>query len=149
MIMLPNLAILDLIIVAIILLALCFWLVSFISEIRLKKTIQKESDASLYAPRFSCVVLSAGDNACKSAHDYPTKPILINSAPKLPLRGCDAEICACSLLQYDDRRTGTDRRDREVLDEKRKLAYANKRMLKDRRRASIREFLLPEYRSFG
>jgi len=148
MIILPNIAILDLIILAIILLALCFWLVTRLSEARLKKTIQKESDASLYMPQFSCVIFSPGNDSCKSALAYQTKPILISNAPELPLRGCNAENCACSLLQYDDRRTGTDRRDREVLDEKRRLAYANKRMLKDRRRASIKEFLLPQYRSF-
>jgi hypothetical protein len=149
MITLPNIVILDLIIVAIILLALCFWLIALISEARLKKTIQKESDVSLYESQFSCVIFSAGNHACKNAHAYQTKPILTKDAPELPLRGCDAENCGCSLLQFDDRRTGTDRRDREVLDEKRRLAYANKRRLKDRRRASIREFLLPQYRSFS
>jgi hypothetical protein len=149
MITVPNIAILDLIIVAIILLALCFWLISLVSQARLKRTIQKESDASLYAPQFSCVIFSPGNHACKSALAYQTKPILVNNAPDLPLRGCNAEKCGCSLLQFDDRRTGNDRRDMEVLDEKRRLAYANKRILKDRRRASIREFLLPQYRSFS
>ena len=149
MIALPNLALLDLIILAIILLALCFWLASIISEARLKKTIQKESDASLYEPQFSCVIFSPGNHACKNALAYQTKPILNKDAPELPLKGCEAEKCGCSLLQFDDRRTGNDRRDMQVLDEKRRLAYANKRMLKDRRRASIREFLLPQYRSFS
>jgi hypothetical protein len=147
--LLPNLAILDLIILAIILLALSFWFISLVSEARLKKTILKESDDSLYKSQFRCVIFSPGNHACKSALAYQTKPILIDSAPELPLRSCDAEKCGCSLLQFDDRRTGNDRRDMEVLDEKRRLAYANKRMLKDRRRASIREFLLPQYRSFS
>lgn len=149
MITVPNLTMLDLIIVAIILLALCFWLVSHLSEAHLKKTIQKESDVSLYTPQFSCVIFSSGNHACKSALAYQTKPILLNDAPELPLRGCDAKKCGCSLLQFDDRRTGTDRREMQVLDERRKLAYANKRMLKDRRRASIRDFLLPQYRTFS
>lgn len=149
MIVLPNLVLLDLIIVAVILLALCFWLVSKISEASLKKTLQKESDASLYGPQFSCVVFSPGNHACKSALAFQTQPLLTSSAPELPLRGCNAEKCACSLLQYDDRRAGKDRRDMEVLDKNRRSAYANKRRLRDRRRASIREFLLPQYRSFG
>ncbi len=148
MITLPNLAILDLIILAIILLGLCFWFVSIISEARLKKTLLKESDESLFTPQFRCVVFSAGNHACKSALAYQTKPILMSNAPDLPLLGCSAEKCACSLVQYDDRRTGKDRRDMEMLDAKRKSAYANKRLLKDRRRASIREFLLPKYRTF-
>jgi hypothetical protein len=148
MITLPNLAILDLIILAIILLGLCFWLVSITSEARLKKTLQKESDESLFTPQFRCVVFSAGNHACKSALAYQTKPILMSNAPDLPLLGCSAEKCACSLVQYDDRRTGKDRRDMEILDKQRRSAYANKRLLKDRRRASIREFLLPKYRTF-
>lgn len=146
---LPNLATLDLIAIAVILLVLCFWLVKLTSEARLKKTLQKASDASLYEPQFRCVLFSASDHACKSALAYQTKPILIKDAPELPLKGCNAEKCACSLLRYDDRRTGTDRRDMEILDKKRRSAYANKRLLKDRRRASIREFLLPKYRSFS
>jgi hypothetical protein len=148
MITLPNLATLDLIILAIILLGLCFWLVSIISEVRLKKTLQKELDESLFTPQFRCVVFSAGNHACKRALAYQTKPILISNAPDLPLLGCSAEKCACSLVQYDDRRTGKDRRDMEILDKQRRSAYANKRLLKDRRRASIREFLLPKYRTF-
>jgi hypothetical protein len=149
MIVLPNLATLDLIILAIILLGLCFWLVVLMSEARLKKTLQKETDESLFTPQFRCVVFSAGNHACKSALAYQTKPILISNAPELPLLGCGAEKCTCSLVQYDDRRTGKDRRDLEALGMKRKSVYANKRLLKDRRRASIQEFLLPKYRTFG
>jgi hypothetical protein len=146
---LPNMATLDLIAIAIILLALCFWLVVKISEARLKKTLQKESDESLFTSQFSCVLFSAGDKACKSALAYQTKPILLSNAPSLPLQGCNAVNCACSLLKYDDRRTGNDRRDTEALDKERKSAYANKRLLKDRRRASIQDFLLPQYRTFN
>ena len=149
MIIVPNIATLNLIIVAIFLLAMCFWLVSLISDAGLKKTLQKESDESLFAPQYRCVVFSAGSHSCKSALAYQTKPILLSSAPELPLKGCNAEKCTCGLLQYDDRRTGNDRRDMEMLDKKRRSAYANKRLLKDRRRASIREFLLPKYRTFS
>ena len=45
---LPNLAIMDLIVAAIILIALCFWLISFKSEAKLKKAIEKDSDATLF-----------------------------------------------------------------------------------------------------
>ena len=149
MLTVPNIAVLDLLILAIILLVLCFWLVSKLSEASLKKTLQKESDESLFAPQYRCVVFSAGSHSCKSALAYQTKPILLSSAPELPLKGCNAEKCTCGLLQYDDRRTGNDRRDMEVLDKRRRSAYANKRLLKDRRRDSIREFLLPKYRTFS
>jgi hypothetical protein len=146
---LPNLATLDLIAIAFILLTLCFWLVSIISEARLKKTLKKTTDLSLYESQFRCVVFSAGDNACRNALEYHTKPILLSNAPNLPLRGCGAENCSCNLLQHEDRRMGEDRRDTEALDKERKSVYANKRLLRDRRRASIQEFLLPQYRTFN
>jgi hypothetical protein len=146
-IVLPKIATLDLIALAVILLALCFWLVSIRSEARLKKIIVKYTDESLYKPQFKCVLFSASNNACKTALAFQTKPILISNAPSLPLQGCQAEKCECSLLQQDDRRTGNDRRDMEALDKKRKSAYKNKRLLKDRRRDSIQEFLLPKYRT--
>jgi hypothetical protein len=145
---LPNLAILDLIVVAIILIAMCFWLISFKSEAKLKKALEKDSDATLFLPQFRCVVFKACSNPCRRALEFQTKPILIDNAPKLPLQGCFAQKCECSLLQYDDRRTGKDRRDMEELINKRRLAYANKRLLRDRRRASIQEFLLPQYRAY-
>lgn len=144
-----NLATLDLMFLAFVLFVICFWLVSKLSDAKLKKTLQKESDLSLFAPQFQCVVFVAGENACKSATAYETKPILLSNAPVLPLKGCNAANCTCRLLQHDDRRTGADRRDKEALDKKRKSAYANKRLLKDRRRKSIKEFLLPQYRKFG
>lgn len=144
-----NLATLDLVFLALLLFAICFWLVSKLSDAKLKKTLQKESDLSLFAPQFQCVVFNAGENACKTATAYQTKPILLSNAPELPLKGCNVESCTCGLLQHDDRRTGADRRDKELLDKRRRSAYANKRLLKDRRRASIREFLLPQYRKLG
>ena len=149
MLALVKLSILDLVILAIILLVLCFWLVSKLSEASLKKTLLKESDESLFTSPFKCVVFNAGDNSCKSALNYQTKPILLSKAPELPLKGCDAEKCTCALLQHEDRRTGNDRRDMEVLDKRRKSTYANKRLVKDRRRTSIKQFLLPKYRSFS
>ena len=145
---LPNLAILDLIVVAIILIAMCFWLISFKSEAKLKKALEKESDTTLFLPQFRCVVFKACSNSCRSALEFQTKPILVDNAPKLPLKGCFEEKCECSLLQYDDRRSGNDRRDMDELKNRRKLVYANKRLLRKRRRASIQEFLLPQYRAY-
>ena len=146
---LTSLGIVNLVIAAIILLIFCMWLVSKLSEARLKKTIARESDQSLFNPQFRCVVFSAGDRSCKNALAFQTTPILVSNAPALPLQGCNAEKCSCSLLRHDDRRTGFERRDMELLDKERKSVYANKRRLKDRRRASIQEFLLPKYRYFN
>ena len=137
----------NLVIIALILVACCFWCASEISLARLKKALDENADAPLFQPQFKCVVISICAHPCKKARDYQSKPILANAAPSLPLQGCNAITCKCSFLRYDDRRMGTDRRDKQ--DEKRTLIYANKRLLKDRRRASIKEFLLPKYRKFS
>jgi hypothetical protein len=138
---------LNLVIIAIILVACCVWYVSEKSATRLKKALDEDADAPLFQSQFKCVVISLCAHPCKKARDYQSKPILANAIPSLPLQGCNAITCQCSFLSYDDRRMGMDRRDKQ--DGKRTLIYANKRLLKDRRRASIKEFLLPKYRTFG
>jgi hypothetical protein len=137
----------SIIIAALILAALCVWYISHRSEAKLKKSIEKESDATLFLPQFRCVVISPCDNSCKTALEYRTKPILINNVPALPLIGCNAKQCECSFLQYEDRRVGESRRNLEEVEKKR--VYTNRRLFKDRRRASIKEFLLPQYRQFS
>lgn len=147
--MITSLNIVILIAALIFLFALCLWFISIRSEKNLKKTIEKESDNTLFQPQFRCVVFSAGSNACRKALEYQTKPILLSNAPALPLQGCYELECKCSLLEHDDRRISKDRRGSAEDNKNRRSAYANKRLLKDRRRASIKDYLLPQYRSFG
>ena len=137
-------AILYIIVIALILVACLFWYTSERSIAKLKKALDNDANSPIFESPFKCVVIKAGAHPCKNARDYQTKPILANDAPKLPLQGCNAITCQCSFERHDDRRTGADRRDKQ--DARRALIYANNRILKDRRRVSIQEFLLPKYR---
>lgn len=138
---------LNLVIIALIFVACCVWYASERSLSRLKKALDEDTDAPLYQSQFKCVVIRLGAHPCKKAREYQSKPILANDVPALPLQGCNAITCQCGFSRHEDRRMGMDRRDKE--DKKRALIYANKRLLKDRRRASIKEFLLPKYRTFS
>jgi hypothetical protein len=133
---------------AIALLAICAWLrANKKAESRLKKALDKVTDAELYQSPFQCVVMTPCNNSCRKALEYSAKPILMKNVPELPLLGCNVFACECSFVQQEDRRTGKDRRYNEV--PSRRLIYANKRTLKDRRRDSIQDFLLPKYRQYN
>lgn len=139
-------AVLYIIVIALILVACCFWYASERSIAKLKKALEDDANNPLFESPFKCVMIKLCTHPCKNARDYQTKPILAKDAPTLPLPGCNAITCKCSFERHDDRRMGTDRRDKE--DARRALIYINKRTLKDRRRDSIQEFLLPKYRTY-
>jgi hypothetical protein len=141
------LVLLNIVIIALILVACCFWYVSEKSLAKLKKALDDDADAPLFQSQFKCVVIKLCAHPCKKAREFQSKPILANDAPSLPMQGCNAITCKCSFERHDDRRIGVDRRDKQ--DERRTLIYANKRLLRDRRRASIQEFLLPKYRTYS
>jgi hypothetical protein len=139
-------AVLYIIVIALILVACFFWFASKRSIAKLQKALEEDSNNALFESPFKCVMIKLCTHPCKNARDFQTKPILAKDAPTLPLQGCNAITCKCSFEHHEDRRMGTDRRDKE--DARRALIYINKRTLKDRRRASIQEFLLPKYRMY-
>lgn len=135
----------DITVATLALLGLCAWVIANKkAEANLKETLEKAKDAALYQSQFKCAVFKPCNKSCRKALEFSTKPILIADMPNLPLRGCSEAACECSFDQQEDRRSGKDRRDYETAGKR--LANANKRLLKDRRRNSIREFLLPKYR---
>jgi hypothetical protein len=135
----------DITILVVVLLGLCAWVIANKkAEASLKKTLENAKDTALYQSQFKCALFKPCTKSCRKALEYSTKPILMADVPKLPLHGCNEAVCECSFTQLEDRRSGKDRRDNESASKR--LANANKRMLKDRRRDSIREFLLPKYR---
>ena len=140
------LTLLNIAIVVLILVACCFWYAYEKSLAKLKKALEDDVNNPLFESPFKCVVIKVCTHPCMSAREYQTKPILAKDAPTLPLPNCNAITCKCSFERHEDRRMGEDRRDRQ--DARRALIYANKRIVKDRRRNSIREFLLPKYRTF-
>ncbi|MDX1914768.1 MAG: hypothetical protein SFU55_04220 [Methylophilus sp.] len=113
------------------------------SELRLKRLLL-DSEAKLSKSLFRCVKIDAGNHACQFAMSYQNKPILVDQAPVLPLQGCDVARCQCQFLRFDDRREGGDRREKQSKDDRRAMIYAEKRLIKDRRKSSIRQ-LLPNY----
>jgi hypothetical protein len=113
---------------------------------RLNNALLENADAPLFQSQFKCVVVNSTALSCQMARDLQSKALLIENAPHLPLEGCNATQCHCSFIHRNDRRTGIDRRTNE--DPKRTKIYENKRIFKDRRRDSIREFLMPQTRSY-
>jgi hypothetical protein len=113
---------------------------------RLTKALDDNADSPLFQPQFKCVLVKPTTLSCQLARDLSTKALLVDDAPILPLEGCNALQCHCSFTHRDDRRTGVDRRANE--DPQRTRVYLNKRVFKDRRRDSIRDFLLPQSRAF-
>lgn len=107
-----------------------------------RKKLKSELDSAttqITKPAFRCVSIVTGENACKSVEALKNKRILVNYAPLVPLKSCDASQCDCHYKRFDDRRTGSDRRVEE--DTKHALAYADKRHVQDRRSHSIKELL--------
>jgi len=139
-------AVLYIIIIALFLVACFFWYASERSIAKLKKALEQDANNALFESPFKCVMIKLCTHPCKNAKELQTKSLLAKDAPTLPLLGCNAITCKCSFERHEDRRMGTDRRDKE--DARRALIYINKRTLKDRRRASIQEFLLPKYRIY-
>ncbi|HAF01064.1 MAG TPA: hypothetical protein DCO68_08070 [Methylophilaceae bacterium] len=113
------------------------------SELRLKQLLL-DSEAKLSKSLFRCVKIDAGNHACQFAIAYQNKPILVDQAPVLPLPGCDVVRCQCQFLRFDDRREGRDRREKQSKDDRRAMIYAEKRLIKDRRKSSLRQ-LFPNY----
>ena len=113
---------------------------------RLQKALDDNADSPLFQPQFKCVVVSPTALSCQLARDLASKALLIDEAPTLPLVGCNALNCHCSFTHRDDRRTGIDRRENESA--QRARVYLNKRIFKDRRRDSIRDFLIPQTKAF-
>jgi hypothetical protein len=67
------------------------------------------------AQPFAALSIKPGENACGSAADMRPVRFLQDSAPHLPLEGCDRLACNCSFVRYQDRRTNEqgERRERD------------------------------------
>ena len=63
---------------------------------------------------YHAVSIKAGPNCEKTALQYGQQRYLSREAPTLPLPTCNPKACTCRYLHHDDRRTGKDRRIRDV-----------------------------------
>lgn len=62
------------------------------------------------AKRFHGVSLKPCANACQAVQDIVNKRFLSDSAPPLPLAGCDQPQCKCTYEHHADRRNPENRR---------------------------------------
>lgn len=124
-----------------------YWYAMRESERRLKELLES-SEVALAKPSYRCVRIETGATACQSIQMFVAKPILVNDAPRLPLLGCNVAQCDCKFIRYDDRRSGEDRRTNSADAAANAKIYADKRIRRDRRRASIQHFLKGSTRDY-
>lgn len=117
-----------------------YWYAMRNAERRLNQMLEA-SESALTKPSYRCVKIETGSQACQQVQMIQSKPILVNDAPRLPLMGCNVTQCDCKFLRFDDRRSGEDRRNRAPDAALNAKIYADKRIRKDRRKASIHHFL--------
>lgn len=125
-----------------------YWYAVHKSERRLKQLLES-SEVALARPSYRCVKIEAGSNACQHVQVLLEKPILVDNAPRLPLPDCNTAQCSCKFLRYDDRRSGEDRRTSSAEAAANAKIYADKRVRRDRRRASIQQFLKGSTRDYS
>lgn len=84
--------------------------------LRRRGAAKKEQEVAAARPRkaestaYHAVSIKFGRDACAAAKSLTGHRFLANEAPRLPLSGCDAEICECRFTHHKDRRSGKDRR---------------------------------------
>ncbi len=61
--------------------------------------------------QYHAVSIKFYPSACQAAKQLEDKRFLSAEAPDIPLPDCDAEVCKCRYIHFDDRRSGEDRRD--------------------------------------
>lgn len=54
--------------------------------------------------QYRCAVIQTGHYACQAAKDLADRPLLLDSAPVLPLPTCDISQCECQYKRRSDRR---------------------------------------------
>ena len=124
-----------------------YWYAMRESDRRLKRLLES-SEVALAKPSYRCVKIEAGSTACQDVQVLVAKPILVDDAPRLPLLSCSAGQCDCKFIRYDDRRSGEDRRTNSAEAAANAKIYADKRIRRDRRRASIQHFLRGSTRDY-
>lgn len=76
---------------------------------------------------YHAVSVKAGLSCPETAATVGGQRFLSREAPQLPLPTCDAQRCSCRYRHHDDRRTGVDRRHRDVWDRRAVLTGGGER----------------------
>jgi len=82
------------------------------SRAPIKRDVEKPSLSATarLKPEFHAVSIRPGPFACRVARELEGQRYLSNSAPRIPLPGCDASDCSCRFAHHPDRRAGDERR---------------------------------------
>jgi hypothetical protein len=74
--------------------------------------VKKAAPSATGRPKsgFHAVSIHPGVFACKAARELEGQRFLSNSAPRVPLPGCDVSDCTCRFAHHHDRREGDERR---------------------------------------
>jgi hypothetical protein len=82
------------------------------SRAPIKRDVEKPSLSATARPRpdFHAVSIRPGPFACRAARELEGQRFLSDSAPRIPLAGCDASDCTCHFAHHADRRAGDERR---------------------------------------
>lgn len=65
---------------------------------------------------YHAVSIKTGSRCQQTALKYGRQRFLSGEAPQLPQPTCDAKACECRYVHHEDRRDGSDRRQRDVRD---------------------------------
>ena len=65
---------------------------------------------------YHAVSIKAGKSCHQTAQKYGHRRFLSGEAPQLPQPTCNAKACECRYVHHEDRRDGSDRRQRDAHD---------------------------------
>lgn len=75
-----------------------------------KSEVAKKASSLGNGGAYRAVAIQYSENSCDAAKAMTGRRFLSTAAPRLPLPDCDYIDCRCQFANYDDRRTGQDRR---------------------------------------
>ena len=79
-------------------------LTSLIAPILDRQSRRKNERRAFIRNKYHCVSIKPNGFACEVVKDIAGKRFLSDEAPAFPLPGCDAKLCKCRYVHYDDRR---------------------------------------------
>ena len=116
-----------------------FNLFSWLQRKRIQATVQLSGRPMHYhhvTNPYHAVSIKAGPGCHQTAQKYGGQRFLSGEAPSLPQPGCDVRACECRYAHHEDRRDGSDRRQRDVWARSSELATGGGRRVSHGRRVT-------------
>ena len=79
-------------------------LASFTAPLMVWHSRRKEDRQTFIPNKYHCVSIKPSGYACEAVENIAGKRFLSDEAPAFPLPGCNAKLCKCRYVHYDDRR---------------------------------------------